>query len=446
VLSKSDLHEYQHRAIDFIKSRKRCGLALSMGLGKTTSTLTAISDLSDSFIVSKVLVIAPLRVANSVWKQEAKKWDHLKGMKISICTGNEKARMAALQAQADVYVINRENVKWLTDLYKKRFPFDCVVVDESSSFKNASSQRWKALKKILHETDYFILLTGTPAPNGLLDMWSQQYLVDFGLALGRTMSVYKHRFFESDYMGYSFSLREGSAEKIHKLLEQHWLSMSAEDYLNLPECLYLVEQIVLAPNVIAAYKDFENNMFAQLITGEEIEPLNAAVLAGRLLQWASGSIYTDDKKNYAELHSSKLDTLSEIVEDNAGENILVAYNFKSDLDRLIKRFPKAVVLGKDASVVDRWNKGEIAMLLAQPMSAGHGINLQGGGCIAIWYGLSWSLEYYLQFNARLHRQGQTKPVRIIHLIAQDTIDERVMSVLASKDVTQNKLLSALKRK
>ena len=442
--SRRDLHDYQERAVEFIQQKERCLLALDMGMGKSVSTLTAISDLRDSFAVEKVLVIAPLRVANSVWAQETEKWDHLRHMKVSVCTGSEKNRRAALHREADVYVINRENVTWLVDLYKKKWPFDAVVIDESSSFKNPSAKRFRSLKKALPYTNYMVLLTGTPSPNSLLDLWPQMYLVDFGQSLGRTITGYKQRFFEQDFMGYRWTIRDGCEEKIHSLISDRVISMSAEDYLHLPDRIDLETEVELPAKALKQYKELEKTLLAELDTGEEIEAVSAAALANKMLQFANGSAYYDEYKNWAEIHSAKLDALDEIVEDNPGENMLVAYNYKFDLERLKKKFPQAVVLDKEQKTIDRWNNGEIQMLLAHPASAGHGINLQRGGALCVWFGLNWSLELYQQFNARLHRQGQTKPVRIIHIVAKDTIDQRVLGVLRDKDATQASLLSALK--
>ena len=442
--SLSDLHQYQLHAIDFIKREKRCLLAISMGLGKTISTLTAINDLIDSFTIHKSLIIAPLRVANSVWAQEAELWEHTKHLRVSICTGNERQRLTALMQDADIFVINRENVEWLVKS-QKNWRFDCVVVDESDSFKNASSKRFRALRKVLPDTTHMVLLSGTPSPNGLLDVWAQMYLIDFGERLGRTMTSYKDRFFEKDYMGYNVTLREGSAGKIHDLLRDKVLSMSSEDYLELPDRISLVEPVDLPPNTLREYKDFETTLLATLPDGEEIEAMNAAVLAGKLLQYANGAIYTDEHHNWTNIHDVKLDALAEIIENNSGENILVAYNFKHDLAKLQQRFPSGVALDKDPNTVVRWQQGKIKLMFAHPQSAGHGLNLQDGGCLAVWFGLTWSLGHYLQFNARLHRQGQQRPVRIIHIIAADTIDERVVSVLSLKGAVQNNLLNALKR-
>jgi SNF2 family DNA or RNA helicase len=443
MLSRDDLHEYQRKAIDFVLRERRCMLTLGMGLGKTTSTLTAVSDMLDGFTANKVLVIAPLRVANSVWAQEARLWAHLNHLRVSVCTGAEKVRRAALTLDADVYVINRENVPWLVENYGKKWPFDVVVIDESSSFKSASSKRFKAIRKMLPHIETIILLTGTPSPNGLLDMWSQMYLVDYGERLGRTLTGYKQRFFEADYFGRKFELRPDSAEKIHTLLGDKIIHMSAEDYLDMPARIDLTVGIDLPSNVMSEYVDFERTMLAQ-INGEDVEATTAAVLANKLLQYANGALYTDANGNWEETHAAKLDALADIIDDNPDETVLVAYNYKSDLERLLARFPQGVVLDKKQETIDAWNRGEITMLFAHPASAGHGLNLQKGGALCVWFGLNWSLEYYQQFNARLHRQGQTRPVRIAHIVANGTIDQRVLQVLQNKDATQKSLLNALK--
>lgn len=445
MLSRSNLHAYQERGVEFVLSKRRCALFLDMGLGKTATTLTALSDLFDSFAIDRVLIIAPLRVANTVWKQEAARWEHLRHLNVTVATGTEKQRNAALMSGAEIVTINRENVPWLVERYSDRWPFDAVVIDESSSFKSSASKRFKALRKVLGKTHYMVLLTGTPSPNGLLDLWAQFYLIDGGMALGRTMTMYKQRFFESDYMGYKFTPAEGSDAKIQSLIAPMSLSMSAADYLELPERIDIVERVDLPAKVMAAYDDFERECLLELDDGNEIEALNAAVLAGKLLQFASGALYTDKLKSWTELHTAKLDALAELLED-CTEPVLVAYNFESDLERLTARFPQAVVLDASAETIERWNNGEIPLLLAHPQSAGHGLNLQRGGCLAVWFSLCWSLEYYQQFNARLHRQGQDKPVRIVHFVAQGTIDERVLRVLSDKASTQANLLESIKHR
>ena len=442
MLCREDLHEYQRKGVEFIKDKKRVFMLLDLGLGKTVTTLTAVSDLLDSFTVNKVLVIAPLRVANSVWPSEVSEWSHLEYLKVNVATGNEKNRISALSSTCDIVTINRENIKWLVDFYGKDWPFDCVVVDESSSFKNNSSQRFKALKKVLPETDYMIALTGTPSPNGLLDLWSQVFLLDFGVSLGRTMTDYKRRFFEADYMGYKFTPKSGSSDKIHDLIRPFTLSMSAEDYLDVPDRIDSSIIIDLPAKILTQYKEFERDLILE-VQEKELEAQSAAVLANKLLQWCNGATYTDEHKNWITLHDEKLKALADLVEENSGENMLVAYNYKTDLMRLQKQFPNAVVLDKQQSTIDRWNSGEISMLLAHPASAGHGLNLQKGGSMLVWFGLNWSLELYQQFNGRLHRQGQTKPVRVVHIVARDCIDERVIDVLSDKDATQKDLLTAL---
>lgn len=445
LLTRNDLHAYQNKAVDFIISKRRSMLILDMGLGKTASTLTAISDLIDGCAVNKVLVIAPLRVANSVWKQEAEKWEHLKHLEIRVCTGAVKKRREALHNSADVYVINREQITWLVNLYGDKWPFDCVVVDESSSFKNQASKSFKSLRRALPYIRYITLLTGTPTPNGLGDIWSQCYLVDYGMALGRTVTSFRNRFFDKDFFGHSYKIKKGADKKIHELIKPFSLSMSAEDYLELPECIVLNEVVELPTKVISQYKEFERELFIELGDGEEVEAANAAVLANKLLQYSSGAVYTDDKGNYSVTHDAKLAALKELLDDEPG-NVLVAYNFKSDLDRLKEMLPDAVVLDKNPETIAAWNRGDIKVMLAHPASAGHGLNLQDGGSMIVWFTLTWSLELYQQFNARLHRQGQTLPVRIVHLIANDTIDSRVMGVLSDKDASQAELLNALKLK
>jgi SNF2 family DNA or RNA helicase len=403
-----------------------------------------VSDLIDAVAVQKVLIIAPLRVANSVWKQEVEKWRHLEHLKVSVCTGAEKNRRSALMRDADVYVINRENVKWLADLYGKNWPFDMVVVDESSSFKNPSSQRFKALKKTLPFTNYMVILTGTPSPNSLMDLWPQMYLVDFGSSLGRTITGFRQRFFEQDYGGYRWSIRSGCADKIHDLISDRVIYMGAEDYLTLPDRIDLEVLVDMPDKARSAYRELEKTLLAQIETGEEVEAITAAALANKLLQFSNGAAYHDEHKNWAEIHNAKLEAMQDLVDENPNDNMLVAYNYKFDLERLLDKFPNAVVLDKEQSTIDRWNRGEIKMLLAHPMSAGHGLNLQSGGSMIVWFGLNWSLELYQQFNGRLHRQGQEKPVRIIHIVCKDTIDQRVLKALSDKSATQASLLNSLK--
>jgi len=429
--------------IDFIYNTPKCAVWAGLGLGKTVTTLTAITDLLDSFSVSKVLIIAPLRVANSVWHTESKRWTHTKDLTFSIVTGSEKERISALFKSADIYVINRENVQWLVEHYKTKWPYDLVVIDESSSFKSASSQRFKALKKVRTLTDRMVQLTGTPSPNGLIDVWSQMFLLDGGERLGKTMSAYKMRFFEAGYNGYSFKPVKNADKIIHKLIDDIVISLNVDDYLEMPERIDTVMRVNIPPARLAEYKQLEREFLIQ-INDAEIVAYNAATLAGKLLQYCNGAMYTDELKNWTEIHTAKLDALDEILEDNQDENLLIAYNYKTDLIRLKARYPDAVVLDNDPDIITRWNNGQIKILLAHPASAGHGLNLQHGGSIIVWFGLNWSLELYQQFNGRLHRQGQTKPVRIVHIVADGCIDDKVMRAIENKAQTQDELLNALK--
>lgn len=751
MLSRDDMHPYQLRAVNFIKDKRRAFLMLDLGLGKTVTTMTAVSDLMDGFAVRKVLIIAPLRVANSVWMQEAARWEHLRHLTIRVCTGSAKQRDTVLHRTADVYVINRENVEWLVTRYGDRWPFDCIVVDESSSFKNPSARRFKALRKILPHTSYMILLSGTPSPNGVADLWAQCYLIDSGMALGRTVTMFRQRYFEQDYNRFGYRPKDGAAEQIRDKIAPFCLSMSATDYLTVPDKIVVLHNVTLPVPIMDKYQQFERDLFLEH-DGIEIEAVNAAVMAGKLLQmciaegtpvvtarglvpiesvssddliWDGeffvncyGSVYKGNKdvvncygvrmteehkvlttngwktakevldgksterfdrerlrnpnrftkywlkerqsdlvmpmhmrekggtakpestfetqvegreilrvspwkvenlsrndahksiqylerydfsmqqpkrqglqklrcpwdkclqrlgeiirsflggyanrifrpfdirsngqffglfkgklslgntkttgskysqnqnhmdtergnvchgccgkvrseccdatcegfqvqmaerkmvpsakvydlvncgKNnrftvvgddgellivhncngamytglpgtgdYVTIHDDKIDALKDIIEDNAGKNILVAYSFKSDLERLQAAFPGARVLDKNPDTIDQWNNGEIPLLLAHPQSAGYGLNLQRGGAVIVWFSLPWSLEYYLQFNARLHRQGQGRPVRIIHIVCGGTIDETVHKVLSAKDADQHALLAALK--
>ena len=441
--SRNDLHPYQHRIIDFIYNTPKCAVWAGLGLGKTITTLTAITDLLDSLTVCKVLIIAPLRVANSVWHTEAKRWTHTKDLTFSIVTGSEKERISALFKSADIYVINRENVQWLVEHYKTKWPYDLVVIDESSSFKSASSQRFKALKKVRTLTDRMVQLTGTPSPNGLIDVWSQMFLLDGGERLGKTMSAYKMRFFQTGHNGYTLKLVNNADKIIHRLIDDMVISLNVDDYLQMPKRIDTVMRVNIPPTRLAEYKQLERDFIMQ-INDTEIVAYNAATLAGKLLQYCNGAMYTDELKNWTEIHTAKLDALDEILEDNQDENLLIAYNYKTDLIRLKARYPDAVVLDNDPDIITKWNNGRIKILLAHPASAGHGLNLQHGGSIIVWFGLNWSLELYQQFNGRLHRQGQTKPVRIVHIVADGCIDDKVMRAIENKAQTQDELLNALK--
>lgn len=417
-----------------------------MGMGKTVSTLTAYSELIDEFMVNRVLVIAPLRVANTVWMQEAEQWEHLKHLTFSICTGPAAERRAALDRDSDIYVINRENIPWLVENYPE-WKWDAIVIDESSSFKSSKSKRFKALKKVIKNCNFVTLLTGTPSPNGLKDLWPQIFLLDHGERLGRTNTAFVNRFYtKTGYMGYVMELNEGADKIIHKLIEDICLTMKSEDYLELPELIPIYERIQLEQDEKAMkfYRDIKKD-FTAVINGENVDALSASTLGNKLIQICNGAIYDADRKVHP-IHNLKIDRLKEIVEENEEENLLVAYNYKFDLHALTKAFPDAVVLDGDPETIERWNRGEIKMLLCHPASAGHGLNIQKGGSTIIWYGLNWSLELYQQFNKRLHRQGQEFPVRIIHIIADGLMDENIIEAINSKAKSQEDLLNYLKNK
>jgi len=436
-------HAYQEYAIKRVVEQEKVGLFLDMGLGKTSVTLTAIAQLLDDFEVGKVLVIAPLNVAKTVWSEEAAKWDHTKHLRVSKVLGpNEQMRMEGLQQTADIYVINRENVAWLVGKLGRKWPFDMVVIDELSSFKNQKSERFKALRRVLPRVRRLVGLTGTPTPNGLIDLWSQIYLLDKGEHLGRTLTAYRNTFFEpgkrNGQIIYEWKLRPFAEEEIYKRLESLCMSMKTANHLDMPECVYNVVPVQLSAETIW-YRQMKREQVIEL-KGKDITAANAAAMTGKLLQVTGGAVY-DDEHGVEICGRMKLDALEEIIESAQGKPVLVFYQFRHELPRLLERFPQAVAL-KDAKDVERWNEGRIPVLLAHPASAGHGLNLQQGGHIAVWYTLTWNLEHYQQANKRLHRQGQKNTVIIHHLVAKDTIDEQIMRVLEGKASIQDAVMEA----
>jgi hypothetical protein len=437
--SRADLHEYQRRAVQHILDHPACALWLDLGLGKTISTLTAIADLIDSCVVERVLVIAPLRVARTVWAQEMRAWAHTRHLRASLVLGSSEARSKALRAPADIYVINRENIPWLVERYGTRWPYDCVVIDEASSFKSSKALRWRALRKVRKYIDRIIQLTATPASNGLEDLWAQVYLLDGGERLGRTKTGYLQRWFDPDYWGKKYTPRPGADEAIRQQLTDIVLSMQASDYLNMPERVDVRIPVTLPPPAQAQYEELKRTLLLTL-ADDVVNAANAAVLGGKLMQLCNGAVYAESDTTI--LHDAKLDALADLREDST-EPMLVAYTYRHDLARLRERFPDAVAI-TDPGAIDRWNRGEIGMLLAHPASAGHGLNLQHGGSLLVWFGLTWSLELYQQFNGRLHRQGQTRPVRVVHLVADGCIDERVLDALSAKQDVQQSLVEGLK--
>lgn len=441
-------HSYQAYAINEVIEKPAVGLFLDMGLGKTVTTLTAITDLlHDYFSVHKVLVIAPKRVAEDTWSRETEKWEHTKYLQVSKVLGSEKVRLAALEAKADLYVINRENVDWLVTHYGKNWPFDMVVIDELSSFKSPSAKRFKQLKKVRPFIKRIVGLTGTPAPNSLIDLWPQLYLLDRGERLGTTITGFRNQYFNpgqrdpSKFIVYTWEAKPGAEEAIHKRIGDICISMKAKDYLQLPERVDNVVTVQLDAKEREIYKRLEKDKILEY-ENQDVIANSAAGLMGKLLQLSNGEVY-DDEGNTVHVHDRKLDALEEIIESAQGQPILLFYSFKHDRDRIRDKFKIAEELDQDDSI-ERWNKGEISLLIAHPASAGHGLNLQDGGHIIVWFGLTWSLELYQQANARLDRQGQKNSVIVHHLLVENSVDEHVLKVLQGKEAGQDALLEAVK--
>lgn len=438
-------HAYQQYAIQHIETHKEAALFLDMGLGKTVIALSAIWDLAfDFFEVSKVLVVAPLRVARDTWPAEIEKWEHLKYMTYSVVVGTEEERRQALLKKALVYIINRENVDWLVSKSGVPFRFDMVVIDELSSFKSHTSKRFKSLLKVRPRIKRIVGLTGTPSGNGLMDLWAEFRLLDMGKRLGRYISHYREAFFEPDkrnqMMVFSYKPRPGAAKEIYQLIGDMTISMKSLDFLPMPKLIMNEVHVKLSPAERKVYDELRKKM-ALSIEGKEIDAANAAALSGKLLQMANGAVYDDDHKPIR-IHDRKLDALEDLVEAANGKPILIAYWFKHDLARMKERLSiREIRSSKD---ITDWNEGKISVAAIHPASAGHGLNLQAGGSVLIWFGLTWSLELYQQTNARLWRQGQKHTVIIEHIVTEGTIDEQVMRALQSKNKTQEALIAAVK--
>lgn len=437
-------HNYQQFATDFILNQSICCLMLDMGLGKTVITLTALWQLTlDSFDVSRVLVIAPKRVAEDTWPKELAKWEHLTGLTSSLVLGSAAERKAALQRKAFLYIINRENVAWLVKNHY--WDFDMVVIDELSSFKSNKAERFKAMKKVRPMVTRIVGLTGTPAPNTLLDLWPQMYLMDMGQRLGRFIGGFRDRFFLPDKRNreiiYSYKPREGAEDAIYALISDICISMKATDYLDMPERIDNRIEVSMSPKERKLYDTFQKDMVLS-IGDEELDAVNAAALSNKLLQMANGAVYGEDKK-VIPIHDRKLDALEDLVEAANGKPLLVAYWYKHDLQRIKARFKNARCIDT-ARDIDDWNAGKIPLALIHPASAGHGLNLQDGGCTIVWFGLTWSLELYQQLNARLWRQGQKHTVVIHHIVTKGTHDEDVMRALENKDTRQSALIEAVR--
>lgn len=443
-------HPYQKYCIDRIVNDKAVGLYLDMGLGKTVITLTAINELKRyRFRIRKALIIAPKKVAEATWQTEARKWDHLQGLRVVTILGTAKQRKAAALSAGDVYVINRDNVTWLAEFLGNSWPFDMVVIDESTSFKNRQAKRFKALTWIRPHVRRLVELTGTPAPNSLMDLWAQIYLLDGGERLGKYITYYRERYFEPDKRNaqqiFSWKLKPFAEDVIREKISDICVTMKAEDYITLPDLVYDDIPVALDDKSRILYDKMEREMLLD-IADHEIDAATAAVLSGKLLQLCNGAVY-DDQGRIVEIHSCKIEAFLELIEALQGQPVLVFYQFRHDLSRLeaalaSKGLRVRRLDGRDAAAA--WNSRSVDVLLAHPASAAYGLNLQEGGNHVIWFGLNWSLELYSQANARLHRQGQAQTVIVHHLITQGSRDEDVIAALRDKEITQDRLIDSLK--
>lgn len=445
-------HEYQKRTIEEIIRNPKYMLCLDMGLGKTIITLTAIRSLQRALEIDKCLVIAPLSVARNTWSFEVAKWEHLAGMRVSLVLGTEKQRKEALNTPADLYVINRENTQWLCELYPSLSDFfDMIVIDESSSFKSNTSKRWKSLRKAIKGVPRVVTLTGTPAPNGYEDLWAQYFLLDQGQRLGNAkykyLNTYFYPAFGSGNVVYKYNLRRGAAATIAACVADITRSMKAEEYLSVPSMQVIKQAIILPSDLVKKYKDFQRELILS-VGDSEITAQTAVALSNKLHQFTSGAVYTEDKE-VIQIHQEKTAALVELLEaaQASGDNVLIFYQYKHEIPRILEALkvynPRP--FNGDPQTLKEWNDGKIKALLAHPAAVSYGLNMQQGGHIIVWYSLTWSLEQYQQANARLHRQGQTKPVRVYQLCAIGTIDELVSSALAGKNDIQEALLQNIKQ-
>lgn len=473
IRPRSKRRKYQRRVSNRIQNMKCAMLQIDMGMGKTGTVLDAARALFDQLEISRLLVVAPLLVAEETWPDEIDVWEHTRLLTYEVITGDAERREARVRIKADIHIINRENLPWLVDFWGDDWPYDAAVIDEISGFKNPrkmtnptktavaeaeakmaeAARRGKTIKvaakrnktrfgafcKVRKHLRWVIGMTGTPAPNGLLDLWSQYYMLDQGFRLGSSYKAFTDRWFNSDFKGYTFTAKENAFSEIMDLISDITISMESTDYVELPPRMNIPLYVTLPEKVMKAYKKFERTF---LLEEHDIEAVSEGVLTQKLLQLANGSVYDEDKSP-VEIHCLKLEALERVVEENPGQPILVAYSYKFDVAKIKKRFKQAVTLEDDPKAVKNWNAGKIQMLIVHPASAGHGLNLQHGGYIAVWYGLPWSLEWYMQFNKRLHRPGQKADrVLIYHLLARGTVDERVLAALVEKTAEQENVIRA----
>lgn len=445
-------HKYQLTAINHVINVPKCGLFLDMGLGKTVSTLTAIKELKyNRFQVNKVLIIAPKKVAEGTWSKEKDKWNHTKDFRVSLVLGSQQKRIKALSVNADLYIINRENIPWLVDYLRNDWYFDTVVIDESSSFKNSRSKRFKALKMVLPKINRIIELTGTPSPNGVEDLWAQIYLLDQGTRLEKYITHFRAKYMEPNKRNrsqiFDYKIKDGVYDSIINKISDICISMKSEDYLELPDLSYNEIPVILNDKARRDYDKMERDFVLELEGAEdEITAVNAAALSNKLLQISNGAVY-DSTGIYTEVHDAKIEAFLELVERLQGKSLLVFYNFQHDRDRIKRALEKSDLVVKELKTTqdeDDWNAGKIDILLTHPASAAYGLNLQEGGNHVCWFGLSWNLEHYQQANKRLHRQGQKEKVIIHHLVTQGTRDEDVMRALDNKAGVQEEIMQSLK--
>lgn len=445
-----DLRPYQNAAVEFVKETKRCALFVDPGLGKTAITMTAFILMMDDFDCGRVLILAPPRVAKNTWPEEFKKWRHTRDKSFVVIRGTQTKREKLMRRSASFHIMSMGLLPWLKDKYPKgtKFPYDAIVVDESSKVKNKSTDRWRSLNTIAHRVEYFVLLTGTPSPNGLHDLWAQLYLIDRGERLGLTLGSFRDRWFRQNYNGHGYKAKDYAKNQIEDLIADKVFTLREQDYANLPPRIYNDIVIEFEPSTKSKYIKFEKTYILESITADKkIAAKNGAAITNKLQQLANGIVY-DDLRDEHQFHSLKLDALEELFDELSGQTVFLAYQFKSDAKRILERFKKrgAKIFDDSKATEDAWNAGEIPMLLVHPKSAAHGLNLQFGGHVIVWYGLTFSLEDYYQLNKRLHRDGQKRPVMIHHIIVKDTIDEDQLQSLNEKNGEQESMLNALSKR
>lgn len=441
---RSDLHGYQNAAVQFIKDVKRCALFIDMGLGKTASVLTAIRDLQTDLELGRVLVVGPPRVVRKTWPDEIRNWEHTRRITHTSLQAPRKARVKRMREASDIHLISSDLTPWLDVETCGQHDYDMIVIDESSLFKSQSAKRWKAMRRLVAGARYVVLLTGTPAANGLQDLWGQMYLVDNGRRLGLSEKEFRERYFDQGWGEHAKGTAKHFAEKaIKRRIEDVCFTLLDKDYAELPPRIDNTVVVDLDPEMMKTYRRFVREYVLELTDGEHITALSAAALTQKLQQVANGIVLREGERRF--LHRSKVDALREVVNEANGQPVIVAYSHRADIDAIKAEFPDAVLLGNNPQTIDDWNAGRISMMIAHPKSGGHGLNLQFGGSIIVWYGLTWSLELYQQLNKRLHRKGQTRTTVIHHIIAAGTIDETVMAALTEKDQTQARFMESLRR-